>query len=295
MAVKGTRVMVFALATSLITLTCQGCVSSAAADYAYSEPAAQPSLGMTLAVPGQFGDGALNAPTGNIVMGEAMPSIAPVIPGIRLTAPEADISVFATAPAPSPFSLTGAGLSGLPQANASFGWSNSQALASVAADVATSRYGQPSPEYNDMSFGLSVAATSGQTGLGFDVGLAPRIAVREGGELSGKRLGGEVRLGQGLDLLDSGKTPDGWYVFVGADGEALVWDADVQRLGASSFSDMQMTDQLTVGDLQAGVSIQRAGGELSFSYIRREIEFSDRNKSLSDTEDFAGITFTMRR
>ena len=63
----------------------------------------------------------------------------------------------------------------------------------------------------------------------------------------------------------------------------------------SSLSDMQMTDQLTVGDLQAGFSIQRAGGELSLSYIRREVAFSDRNKSLSDTEDFAGITFTMRR
>lgn len=56
-----------------------------------------------------------------------------------------------------------------------------------------------------------------------------------------------------------------------------------------------MTDQVTVGDLQAGLSIQRAGGELSLSYIRREMKFSDRNRSLSDTEDFAGITFTMRR
>ena len=292
---KGTRGMVFVIASSLVSLACQGCVSSGAADYAYAEPAAEQSLGMTLAMPGAFGDGALNAPTGSTMTGEALPAVSPAAAGLLLSSPDADLKVFATAPAPPPFSLTGSGVNGLPQSDSSFGWSSSPALASVAAEVAMSRYGQPDPEYNDMSFGMSIAATSTQTGLAFDVGLAPRVAVRDGGDFKGQRLGGELRLGQGLGLADPGKSPEGWYVFVGADGEALVWDADMERLGANSFSDMQMTDQLTVGDLQAGVSIQRAGGELSFSYIRREIEFSDRNRSVSGSEDFAGITFTMRR
>lgn len=292
---KGTKGMVFALASSLLTLACQGCVSSSAADYASAEPAAEQSLGMTLAMPGTFGDGALNAPNVNVLSGYPLAAVAPTAPSIRLSAPDADLAVFATAPAPSPFSLTGSGLTGVPHTDTAFGWSASPALSSVAAQVAMSRYGQPDPEYNDMSFGVSIAATSVQTGLAFDVGLAPRVAVRDGGDLKGQRLGGELRFGQGLGLVDNGKAPQGWYVFVGADGEALVWDADMSRLGANAFSDMQMTDQLTVGDLQAGVSIQRAGGELSLSYIRREIEFSDRNRSLSDTEDFAGITFTMRR
>lgn len=284
--------MAFALATTLVTLACQGCASTGVADYGYSEPASEQSLGMTLAVPGSFGSGALNAPTGSALNG-ASPAITAPVSGIRLTAPESDLTVFATAPAPSAFSLTGSGLTGVPMSDAGFAWNASPLLASVAAEVAASRYGQPDPEYNDVSFGLSIAATSLQTGLAFDVGLAPRVAIRDGGDIKGQRVGGELRLGQGLGL-DSGSAPDGWYVFVGADGEALVWDADVQR-GVNSFTDMQVTDQLTVGDLQAGVSIQRAGGELSFSYIRREIEFNDRNKSMSTNEDFAGITFTMRR
>ena len=58
---------------------------------------------------------------------------------------------------------------------------------------------------------------------------------------------------------------------------------------------MSLTDQVTVGDLQAGVSVQRSGGELSLSYIRREVKYSDRNVSISETEDFAGVSFTMRR
>ena len=169
--------MVFVIASSLVSLACQGCVSSGAADYAYAEPAAEQSLGMTLAMPGTFGDGALNAPTGSALVGEALPAVSPTAPGLLLSGPDADLAVFATAPAPSPFSLTGSGLSGVPQSDSSFGWSASPALASVAAEVAMSRYGQPDPEYNDMSFGLSIAATSGQTGLGFDVGVAPRLAV----------------------------------------------------------------------------------------------------------------------
>lgn len=287
--------MAFAIATSLVTLVCQGCVSSGAADYAYSEPASEPSQGMTLAMPGSFGSGALNTPTGAALNGADLSVPPAAASGILLSAPNGDVTVIATAPAPSPFGLTGSGLTGLPQTDLSFGWNASPALVSVAADLATARYGQPDPEYRDVSFGLSLAATSLQTGLAFDVGLAPRVAMRKSGDVKVRSVGGEVRFGKGLDLLESGAAPEGWYVFVGADGEALVWDTDMARLGMNTLTDMQITDQLTVGDLQAGISIQRAGGELSFSYIRREMEFSDRNRSLSDTEDFAGISFTMRR
>ncbi len=287
--------MAFAIATSFISLACQGCVSSGAADHAYAEPAAELSLGMSLAMPGSFGDGALNSPTGSALNGAGMASPAGTAADIRLTGPDAAVTVYATAAAPSAFSLTGSGVSGLPQSDVSFGWSASPALASVAADLATARYGQPDPESRNVSIGLSLAATSSQTGLGFDVGVAPRVAVREAGDLTTRRLGGELRFGQGLGLLQSGAAPKGWYVFVGADGEALVWDTDMQRLGVNTLTDMQLTDQLTVGDLQAGISIQRGGGELSFSYIRREMNFSDRNRSLSDSEDFAGVSFTMRR
>lgn len=293
MTVKGVRGMVFALATSLATLACQGCVSSGAEGYMYSEPAAEPSLGMQLAMPGAFGDGPLNAPSANSLAAAPLGALPSDVPAFQLTGPDARISVVAIAAAPSAFSLTGAGLPGSPVTDTSFSWNASPALSRVAADMAAASYGQPAPEYNDISLGLAIAAGSERTGLGFDVGVAPRMAIRDGSDLKAQRFGGEVRFGQGL--IKEGGTPQGWYVFVGADGEALVWDADISRLGLDNLGEMQLTDQLTVGDLQAGLSIQRGGGELSLSYIRREIEFSDRNRTLRDTEDFAGITFTMRR
>ncbi|MGA1341465.1 MAG: hypothetical protein ACO33A_00180 [Hyphomonas sp.] len=287
--------MVLALATSLVSLACQGCISSGSAGYAYVEPAAEPSPGMMLAVPGKIGNGALNAPSANSLAQTGLSGPLPEGDSLRLSQPDADIVILSTSPAPSAFSLTGSAPAGALLAGTGFSWTGSVALDSLAARIATGSYGQPDPEYRDVSFGLAVSATSGRTGLGFDVGLAPRVAIREGSELKTRSFGGELRLGQGLGGVDWPGQPEGWYVFVGADGEALVWDADRDNLGLSSFSDMQITDQLTVGDLQAGISLQRAGGELSFSYIRREIQFSDRNRSLSDSEDFAGVTFTMRR
>lgn len=290
---KGSKGMVFALATSLATLACQGCVSSGAEGYAYSEPAAAPSLGIQLAVPGAFGDGALNAPTGSAFANAPLAAVPVPAKSIELTGPDARVTVSAGHSVPSAFSLTGAGLVGTPVSDTGFAWSSSPALSRVAAEMAVSSYGQPMPEYNDLSLGLAIAADSSRTGLAFDVGVAPRMAIRDGGDLKAQRFGGEVRFGQGL--IKEGGSPEGWYVFIGADGEALVWDTDFSRPGLDAIGDMQLTDQLTVGDLQAGLSIQRAGGELSLSYIRREIEFSDRNRTLKDTEDFAGITFTMRR
>ncbi|MEM9939757.1 MAG: hypothetical protein AAF768_12980 [Pseudomonadota bacterium] len=131
-----------------------------------------------------------------------------------------------------------------------------------------------------------------RTGLGFDLGVAPRLSVSRDGQFATRRFGGEVRIGQNFDkrgLPDS----QSWYLFAGADGEALVWEPDA--LGAMSVSDMALRDKVTIGDLQAGVSFQSGPGQISFSYIRREVEYRERNLGASENEDFAGISFTIRR
>jgi hypothetical protein len=287
--------MMIAFATSLASLACQGCVSGDAMYAAQYEPASEPSLGMTLAVPGLMGNGALNAPSAEASASLAATAGAGAQSVTQLTTPGAPISVVAVAGPPPAFSLTGSGVPGTSVVDANLGWSASPALARVAAQLSTRRAGQPIEVTQDMSIGVSIAAPADQTGLAFDVGLAPRMAIRDQGDLSSQRFGGEVRLGQGLNIVNQSGQPEGWYLFVGADGEALVWDNDAGMPSIGDVLDVQMTDQITVGDLQAGFSIQRAGGELSLSYIRREMKFSDRNRSLSDTEDFAGVTFTMRR
>ena len=285
--------MMIAFATSLASLACQGCVSGDVAGHAYAEAAAEPSLGMMLAVPGAMGAGPLNAPSDAASAALAASANTTVI--TPLTSADAPISVVAMSGPQPAFSLAGSGTTGVSVVDSNLAWTGSSALSRVAADLATRRAGRSVEVVQDMSLGLSIAAPASRTGLAFDVGLAPRVAIRDEGDLTSQRFGGEVRFGQGLNLTNNKGQPEGWYLFVGADGEALVWDNSGSTPSLSDVFDVQVTDQVTVGDLQAGVSIQRAGGELSFSYIRREMKFDDRNRSLKDTEDFAGITFTMRR
>ncbi|MFN4185738.1 MAG: hypothetical protein ACK4M6_13225 [Hyphomonas sp.] len=249
---------------------------------------------MTLAVPGLMGGGPLNSPSeeASAALAASAASTGRVL--TQLSSPDAPVSVFAMSGPPQAFSLTGTGIAGVSVVDSNLAWSSSPALARVAAELSGRRFGQPVEVVQDVSIGVSIAAPASRTGLSFDVGLAPRLAIRDEGDLTSQRLGGEVRFGQGLNIVNNKGQPEGWYLFVGADGEALVWDNDGMPSLGDVF-DVQMTDQVTVGDLQAGLSIQKAGGEFSLSYIRREMKFDDRNRSLKDTEDFAGITFTMRR
>lgn len=142
----------------------------------------------------------------------------------------------------------------------------------------------------DAAFALS--ANDAQTGLGFDVGVVPRISVRHDGAFKQRSFGGEIRIGQNFDQRGENVVAESWYLFAGADGEALVYEPDRER----DFTErMALRDQVTVGDMQAGISFSRGGGQLSLSYIRREVEFKERGIRGDETEDFAGVSFTLRR
>lgn len=140
---------------------------------------------------------------------------------------------------------------------------------------------------------VSLSAPSEQTGLAFDVGVAPRVSFSRDGAIATRRIGGEVRIGQNFDKRGESDPSSGWYLFAGADGEALVWEPGEES--ALSASSMALRDKVTVGDIQAGVSFNRGPGQVSLSYIRREVEYRERNLGASENEDFAGISFTVRR
>lgn len=139
---------------------------------------------------------------------------------------------------------------------------------------------------------IAVSAPADIAGLQLELGIVPRLSIAREGALETQRLGGEVRIGQNFDKRGESGTHSGWYLFAGADGEALVWEPD--ETGSMSFSNMALRERVTVGDMQAGVSFQRGLGALSLSYIRREVEYRERNLGASEHEDFAGISFTLR-
>jgi len=285
--------MVVAVASAVLTMACQGCVAVSPHDQVRIEPAVPPTVGMMMAAPGA---GPVVTPITqdpnkiSVHVADGLPTRFTGTPlGLG-----SEMATMAFAGTPADFSS--GSLVATPADKPELSWSGAGALTAVTAERSAAAALNPAlaKVEKDIAAEIAFSAPSEVTGLKFDVGVAPRIAVREDGEVLTQRLGGEVRIGQDFDLLDSNGQPQGWYLFAGADGEALIWDAD--RNGFTpQLNDMALTDQVTVGDLQAGVSIQRGGGQLSLSYIRREVKYRDRNGGFSENEDFAGVSFTMRR
>ncbi len=166
-------------------------------------------------------------------------------------------------------------------------------LTNLAADREQDSFSSVPRETRNLSAEVSLSAPAAVTGLGFDVGVAPRVSFTRDGAFATRRIGGEVRIGQNFDKRGQGVPGSSWYLFAGGDGEALVWEPALEA--SISVTDMALRDKVTVGDIQAGVSFQRGPGQVSFSYIRREVEYRERNLGASENENFAGVTFTIRR
>lgn len=286
---RGLGRMFIAITTLSAALACQGCaqIVTRADLVAASGPAAPQSQGMNLAVPSPLG-----GPLGQSQALAASDFLGPVqdhfgsttlisAPVNLMGEPLDPESITASFAAIEP-DLFGAGL-----------WESSNTLTLIAADKSKAALLEPQDKTRNIAAEVSFAVPGERTGLAFDVGLAPRVAYNRDGDYSSRKFGGEVRIGQNFDKRGTHYEPAGsWYIFAGADGEAVVWDAAKSR---SSLERLALTDQVTVGDMQAGISIQRGGGQLSLSYIRREVRYSDRNGGARENEDFAGVSFTLRR
>ena len=173
-------------------------------------------------------------------------------------------------------------------------WSQIEAVELIAAYKNAEGLITPALNEEDREFAaeFSLDAPSEITGLGFDLGVVPRLAYREEGEMKRRSFGGEVRIGQNFDKRGQG-APASWYVFAGADGEALTFEPGDTGLDFSA-ENVALRDQVTVGDMQAGVSVQRGPGQLSLSYIRREVSYNERGViGITENEDFAGVSFTL--
>ncbi len=150
----------------------------------------------------------------------------------------------------------------------------------------------------DWSGEVAFGASARRTGLGVDFQVAPRARISS--SAAGDNIanfGGEVRVGQGFLARDQRQTnlrPPAWYVFVGADNQALIWNlADKQ-----SLSGVALRDQVTVGDMQAGLAWRTSfGGQTSLGLVQRKFKFNDPtgDHDVARRENFAALSFTLKR
>ena len=139
-----------------------------------------------------------------------------------------------------------------------------------------------------LSFGLSSAITAKKDD-GIDLVLRPRASLRFDDEGSSSALvGAVVEIGEDL-RTGSDLAANTWYLFAGADAEALTYSPDsLTRFNNGNF---HLQDRIIVGDAQAGVGYRIGDADVSVSYLRREAQA----EGMSFTEDAAALSFTWKR
>ncbi|GHA89678.1 hypothetical protein GCM10009069_11040 [Algimonas arctica] len=138
-----------------------------------------------------------------------------------------------------------------------------------------------------LSLGLSEYITAKKDG-GIDFVLRPRASFRFDDDSSSAIVGAVVEIGEDLRRGSDIKT-NTWYLFAGADAEALTYSPDGMRQLSSGRFHLQ--DRIIVGDAQAGLGYRIGDADVSLSYLRREANA----EGFSYNEDAAALSFTWKR
>lgn len=143
----------------------------------------------------------------------------------------------------------------------------------------------------DVGFSKSLTKKSKK---GLDVELVPTASMRFDDDGRSAAVGAVVRIGE--DLRSKDVASNTWYVFAGADAEALSYSPESAT--ALTRGEFGLSDRIIIGDAQAGVGYRIGSADVSLGYFRREI--STLNDSLSPdgfskSEDAAALSFTWKR
>lgn len=146
------------------------------------------------------------------------------------------------------------------------------------------------------SRGYELALTA-RGAAGFDVSFAQRASVgfNRDGDIERESRTSELRLGRGLGVRrDRPSSTPRWYIFAASEDEALTWGPSQRTAFGGSGSSFSVQDQVEIGDIQAGIAYERDGWQASLAYVEREISVTTGSRTVSQDEDFAGFTLTMR-
>lgn len=119
----------------------------------------------------------------------------------------------------------------------------------------------------------------------FEVDVTPRANVELGS--SGQSVAGAgalVRFGEGLVKDGRGVSDGGWFLFIGADAQALTWRPRSSYL--VSDGGVALEDMVIVGDAQAGIAWRTGLANVAFALVHREYNA----RGYKTTEDYAGIS-----
>jgi len=137
----------------------------------------------------------------------------------------------------------------------------------------------------------SATARAGQ----FDVDVQPTANLVMAREVSGAGAGALVRIGQNFTEARSRSEQPGWYVYAGADAQALTYKVNGNSGGIADA--VRVEDKLMVGDAQVGVALKRRPNEeFALGFVHREVTYEGNIRaSFSRDERFLGFSYALVR
>ncbi|WP_148235249.1 hypothetical protein [Parvularcula bermudensis] len=126
-----------------------------------------------------------------------------------------------------------------------------------------------------------------------DVGftLAPEITHCVDGGCTVRGFKGEIRVGE--LITDQAKGQAGWYMYAAADGTRVTWDRQTAQGLSDIAQSVDVADSMTMGDLEAGLMINRGPADLSLNYVRRRSKFQTWEDKIVDNEDYVGVKLSV--
>lgn len=124
---------------------------------------------------------------------------------------------------------------------------------------------------------------------GIDLALTPRAGVQYFDDSSSALVGALFKIGDNLHASENGQNNNTWFVFAGADAQALSLAPD-GNLGEYE-GQFALQDNLIVGDAQAGVTYRLGDADVSLTYLKRQA----RAENYKFEEDAAALSLTWRR
>lgn len=147
-----------------------------------------------------------------------------------------------------------------------------------------------------MSFNSTGRWQSNSTLGRFDVAVTPRanVGFDNATGSSGVSGGALVRLGD--SLVSSGPVDQtwAWFLFVGADAQALTWRPSSSDLIVDGG--IALRDMVILGDLQAGMAWHYGMADIALAYVYREYsavaEYGAETIKMREQEDFVGLSIS---
>lgn len=136
---------------------------------------------------------------------------------------------------------------------------------------------------------LAVSSAGQKDEQDLGVYLSPALAECADGACTLRGVKGEIRVGE---FTEHNKGAGGWYMYAAADGTRVVWEERPSGILELDKA-VDVSDSLTMGDLEAGIMLSNGPADVSLNYVHRRTKFQTWDDKVVDNSDYVGVKISI--